>query len=83
MCTSTNRRVTIVLMDPAAAKEITKMLWSVGDYTEVAKLTLPPAIDLVDAVGITDRQTVLDVATGSGNVAVLAAQRGAASARAI
>ena len=64
-------------MDPESAKQITKMLWSVGDYTEVAKLTMPPAVDLVDAVGIAEGQTVLDIATGSGNVAVLAAQRGA------
>ena len=64
-------------MDPESAKQITKMLWSVGDYTEVAKLTMPPAVDLVDAAVIAEGQTVLDIGTGSGNVAVLAAQRGA------
>ena len=64
-------------MDPESAKQITKMIWSVGDYTEVAKVTLPAAVELVDAAGITEGQAVLDVATGSGNVAVLAAQRGA------
>lgn len=64
-------------MDPEASREITKFIWSLGNYSEIAKQTLPPALDLVNAVGITDGQAVLDVATGSGNVAVLAAQRGA------
>ncbi len=61
--------------DPA--KEITKLIWSLGDYEQIAKQTLPAAIELVERVGVDDGQEVLDVATGNGNVALLAAQRGA------
>ncbi|MFN2525284.1 MAG: class I SAM-dependent methyltransferase [Actinomycetota bacterium] len=61
--------------DPA--KEVTKLIWSLGNYEEVARTTLPAANELVATVGVDDGDEVLDVATGSGNVALLAAQRGA------
>ncbi|HEX2241312.1 MAG TPA: class I SAM-dependent methyltransferase, partial [Actinomycetota bacterium] len=62
-------------MDPT--KEITKLIWSLGNYDEIAKNTMPAAIHLVEGVGVGEGDEVLDVATGSGNVALLAAQRGA------
>ena len=52
-------------------------LWAQGDYPPVGRLLEPAARILVDAVEITDGQRVLDVATGSGSVAVLAGQAGA------
>lgn len=58
-------------------KEITKVLWSLGNYNEIAKVSMPAAMQLVDAAGVDDGHEVLDVATGNGNVALLAAQRGA------
>jgi SAM-dependent methyltransferase len=58
-------------------KEITKLIWSVGNYEEIAKQTIAAAIALVDAAGVEQGHRVLDVATGTGNVALLSAQRGA------
>ena len=53
-------------------------IWALGDYHRFAKelmWSLGPA--LVDACGIAPGQRVLDVATGTGNVAIPAAQAGA------
>jgi 2-polyprenyl-3-methyl-5-hydroxy-6-metoxy-1,4-benzoquinol methylase len=58
-------------------KEITKLIWSLGNYEEIAKTSLPAAISMVDAVRLDRSSNVLDVATGSGNVALLAARKGA------
>jgi SAM-dependent methyltransferase len=52
--------------------------WASGDYAAIAELIdeIPPP-HLLDLVGVEPGQTVLDVATGSGNVALHAARRGA------
>lgn len=63
------------MADPA--KEITKYIWSLGDYEEVARTTEPVATNLIEAAGVDDGDRVLDIATGNGNVAIAAAQRGA------
>ena len=55
-----------------------RAMWAMGDYDRFARATvweLGPL--LVDACGIAAGQRVLDVATGTGNVAIRAAQRGA------
>ena len=73
-------------MQAAAAARIEEMadkaeqraLWALGDYHRFATETvwvLGPV--LVDACGITAGQRVLDVATGTGNVAIRAAEAGA------
>lgn len=58
-------------------KAAQRQVWAEGDYPSVGRLIEPGARILVEAVGITEGQRVLDVATGSGNVAVLAGQAGA------
>lgn len=68
-------RLRPVAEDPT--KEVTKLIWSLGNYEEIAKQTLGAGISLVESAGVGDGDEVLDVATGSGNVALLAAQRGA------
>lgn len=68
-------------MNLEAFKAVQRQVWAEGDYPRVGRLLEPAARTLVEAVGISDDQRVLDVATGSGNVAVLAAQSAAAGAR--
>jgi ubiquinone/menaquinone biosynthesis C-methylase UbiE len=49
--------------------------WSSGDYNKIAWLTVPLADVLVDAVDLRASSQVLDVATGTGHVALAAARR--------
>ena len=61
-----------------ALKAAQRAMWAMGDYDRFARATvweLGPV--LVDACGITPGQRVLDVATGTGNVAIRAALKGA------
>jgi ubiquinone/menaquinone biosynthesis C-methylase UbiE len=60
--------------DVAAAQ---RHVWTIGDYPAVAKRMFDVAVATVELAGIEPGQRVLDVATGDGNAAVLAAQRGA------
>jgi SAM-dependent methyltransferase len=62
--------------DEAAASPVRRM-WSMGDYHAFATATVwPLGQRLVDACGIARGQRVLDVAAGTGNVAIRAAQAG-------
>jgi SAM-dependent methyltransferase len=56
--------------DPAA-------IWALGDYTSVAERLLPVAERTVASLGLSPGERVLDVATGNGNAAMLAARAGA------
>jgi ubiquinone/menaquinone biosynthesis C-methylase UbiE len=58
-------------------KDRSKLIWSLGDYRELAQRTLPASEALVEAMGIAEGQDVVDVAAGNGNFAVLAAKRSA------
>jgi ubiquinone/menaquinone biosynthesis C-methylase UbiE len=60
------------------AKSVARAMWALGDYDRFARQTvweLGPA--LVAACGISAGQRVLDVAAGTGNVAIRAAEAGA------
>jgi ubiquinone/menaquinone biosynthesis C-methylase UbiE len=62
----------------AQAKAEARRMWALGDYHRFARETvweLGPV--LVEACGIATGQRVLDVAAGSGNVAIRAAETGA------
>ena len=52
-------------------------VWSSGDYNKIAHITVPVSEHLVDHVGVMPSTHVLDVATGTGHVALAAARRGA------
>src|SRR5688500_17180761 len=71
-----------VPLSPEAARQIKfshRRMWGLGDYHRFAKSTvwqLGPV--LVEACGISAGQRVLDVAAGTGNVAIRAARHGAA-----
>jgi SAM-dependent methyltransferase len=63
--------------EPSAAQAV-RAVWSLGDYHRFAKSTIwELGAELVDACAIRAGQRVLDVAAGSGNVALRAAQAGA------
>lgn len=64
--------------DVTQLKHAHRVTWAAGDYAKVAEVidAVPPQ-HLLDLVGIAPGQLVLDVATGSGNVALRAARAGA------
>lgn len=58
-------------------KAAQRRAWEAGDYRRVAARVEPAALALVRAAGVAAGHRVLDVATGSGSVAIAAAQMGA------
>ena len=65
-----------------AAKAQARALWALGDYDRVARDVLAPfGPELVGACAIGPGVRVLDVAAGSGNVALAAAAAGADGGR--
>jgi hypothetical protein len=64
-------------IDVSGIKEGQKMMWSIGDYPEIAQRIASVAELLVERVGAAPGLEMLDVATGSGNVAIPAALAGA------
>jgi ubiquinone/menaquinone biosynthesis C-methylase UbiE len=64
--------------DGRAMKEAHRAMWAQGDYHRFATATVwDVGPVLVEACGIREGQRVLDVAAGTGNVAIRAAARGA------
>jgi SAM-dependent methyltransferase len=69
---------TALPVDDAALKERHRALWGLGDYPRVAAEVIPDlGRVLVESAGVGPGTRVLDVAAGSGNVAVPAALAGA------
>jgi SAM-dependent methyltransferase len=67
--------MTIELQD---LKQIHRATWAAGDYAAVSDaITDSVAPNLIERVGVDPDHDVLDVATGTGNVALLAAETGA------
>jgi ubiquinone/menaquinone biosynthesis C-methylase UbiE len=69
-------------IDAAAAdrelKDRHRKMWALGDYPSIAReMVRPLAERLVEAAAIQPGQRVLDVGAGTGNAAIVAAQRGA------
>ena len=52
-------------------------IWTIGDYASIAEMIEDASAQAVEHAGIESGQEVLDVATGTGNAAIIAAQRGA------
>jgi 2-polyprenyl-6-hydroxyphenyl methylase/3-demethylubiquinone-9 3-methyltransferase len=62
----------------AKAPSSPRAMWALGDYHRFAKATVWELGEvLVDACGVQAGQRLLDVAAGTGNTAIRAAQRGA------
>lgn len=58
-------------------KDNHRKMWALGDYSQVAGFLQPASDALADACGIGAETTVLDVGSGTGNLALTAARRGA------
>lgn len=59
----------------AEIKKAQHAVWSSGSYGKIAWLTVPLADPLCESVDLRPGSTVLDVATGTGHVALAAARR--------
>jgi ubiquinone/menaquinone biosynthesis C-methylase UbiE len=66
-----------VSIDVSGFKQGQKAMWTAGDYPEVSRRIASVAELLVERVGAGPGLELLDVATGSGNVALAAAGAGA------
>ncbi len=64
-------------MDLKEFRDNQRRLWAQGNYRPVGELLKPASLDLVDNAEIRPGMKVLDVGTGTGNVAIAAAKRGA------
>jgi hypothetical protein len=64
-------------IDLSKFKEGQKRMWSTGDYPSIAQTIEEVAEVVVEQVGAGPGDELLDVATGSGNVAIAAAAKGA------
>lgn len=64
-------------MEQDEQRDGARAMWALGDYGRLAELLLPTAGALVEVAGVAAGDRVLDVATGTGNVALAAARRGA------
>ncbi len=63
--------------DVGQFKQGQKTMWATGDYPDMARTIEVVALRLIEAVSPSADEDMLDVATGSGNVAIPAADRGA------
>ena len=63
-------------LDMAAFKQTQRRIWSSGDYPDIAHRIESAAEHLVRAADVQPGHDVLDVATGSGNVALVARPAG-------
>ncbi len=63
-------------IDLSAIKERQRWTWSSGDYGVIASRIALMAEQLVDSAGLRAGESVLDVATGTGNAAIAAARCG-------
>ncbi len=58
-------------------KQRQRHMWTIGDYAAIAEMIEGASAAAVEGAGIESGHEVLDVATGTGNAALIAARRGA------
>jgi SAM-dependent methyltransferase len=58
-------------------KQRQREMWTIGDYAAIAEMIEGAAVAAVDHAGVESGHEVLDVATGTGNAAIVAVGRGA------
>jgi 2-polyprenyl-3-methyl-5-hydroxy-6-metoxy-1,4-benzoquinol methylase len=64
-------------MDLEELKQKMRHMWMAGDFGHVAQFTAKAAEEFVDRLKISPGLKVLDVACGTGNLAIPAARQGA------
>jgi SAM-dependent methyltransferase len=64
-------------LDVDEFKQGQRSTWAAGDYPDVARTIEPAALTLLERLGVEEGMDMLDVATGTGNVAIPAASAGA------
>ena len=64
-------------MSDAETRQRQRAMWATGDLPDIATMIVDVAEVPVEAADPQPEQDVLDVATGTGNVAIPMAQRGA------
>jgi ubiquinone/menaquinone biosynthesis C-methylase UbiE len=77
MTSTTTSSTTTGTPDLTELRDKQQKVWSSGDYNKIAALTVPVSEHLVDHVGVMPGERVLDIATGTGHVALAAARRSA------
>jgi ubiquinone/menaquinone biosynthesis C-methylase UbiE len=66
-----------ITTDYTELRDKQQRVWSSGDYNKIAAITVPVSEHLVDHLGVVPGSRVLDIATGTGHVALAAARRSA------
>jgi ubiquinone/menaquinone biosynthesis C-methylase UbiE len=74
---TTTTPTTTPTTDYTELRDKQQKVWSSGDYNRIAALTVPVSEHLVEHVGVAPGADVLDVATGTGHVALASARRSA------
>ena len=65
------------IMNIESIKARQKATWETGDFGQLARLSMPAAEEFMARVDVRPGMRVLDAACGTGNLAVIAARRGA------
>src|ERR1044072_8519592 len=58
-------------------KEAMRAIWMAGDFGQIARHSATEAAGFVEGLGVQPGSKVLDVACGTGNLAIPAARKGA------
>jgi ubiquinone/menaquinone biosynthesis C-methylase UbiE len=63
-------------MDVAAIKQGQRAMWAMGDFPDIAKFIVDASREALDALGAEPGDRLLDIAAGTGNLSIPAAQLG-------